>query len=229
MSLKTSSIAAVLGSFAMAGAVHAAPITLAPIANYTADRSWQDIKTTTYTWADANSNNQIDVGENVTFTVNMHKSNWGMHDYDALKIWIDNAPIGGSTLYSQNFIWDFDVSDVNMTSSTYSYKPWNGGDKAFSFNYTFATAGSFDLLASVMCSADLSGLSGWANGQPTQADWDAWAYDVHGPGGSDVYQGETEIYRIKVYEAVPEPSTLALFGLSLVGFAGMRLSRRKRK
>ncbi len=215
-------------SLVAVGAAHAAPITMTATQNYTADRSWQDIKSTSYTWADANSNNQIDVGESVTFSVKMHKSNWGMHDFDALKVWIDNAPIGGSTLYSNSFIWDFDVSNVNMTSNSYSYKAWNGGDKSFSFNYTFATAGDFDLLASVMCSADLSGLSGPADGKPTSADWNAWATDVHGPGGSDVFQGETEIYRIKVYGAVPEPSTLALFGLSLVGIAGMRLAKRKK-
>lgn len=214
-------------------AVQAAPITLSPTANYIADRSWQEIKGTAYSFADANGNNLLEVGETVTFTVTMAKANWGVHDYDALKVWIDQTPYNPSTsaLYTQNFVWDFDPDDSNMWSDTWygrdvSYKPWTGGTKSFSFSYTFADAGVYDLTASVMCSADLSGLVGWADGNPTAADWNAWTRTVHGPNGSQVYQGETEKYKLTVYTPVPEPGTLALMGLGLLG---VLYFRRKKK
>jgi PEP-CTERM motif len=242
--MKTKTLAANVGiaALTLASVVHAAPITMTATQNYTANRTWQDIRSTVYDWADANGNNRVDVGEKVTFTVDMHKTAWGVHDYDALKVWIDTSPINppASTLLTRNFVWDFDVDDSNMTTDRWwnpstrrwedvSFRPWTGGDRFFSFEYTFAAAGTFNLTASVMCSADLSGLSGYANGTPTTADWNAWTQNIHGPGGSRVYQGETERYQLQVYEAVPEPGTLALFGLGIMGFAGYGLSRRRKK
>jgi hypothetical protein len=74
-----------------------------------------------------------------------------------------------------------------------------------------------------MCSADLSGLSGPANGNPTQADWDAWKENVHTLTGWR--QGETEKYQIAVIQQpVPEPKTYAMMivGLGLMGFMARR-------
>jgi len=129
MNMKTAGCLLGIASLAFIGATQAAPITLAAITDYTADMSWQDIKNTSYTWADANGNNRIDVGEAVTFTVDMHKTYWGMHAFDALKVWIDNTPVSppSTTLYTNHFQWDF-ATAASLGNDSYSYKQWTGGD-----------------------------------------------------------------------------------------------------
>jgi plastocyanin len=103
----------------------------------------------------------------------------------------------------------------------YSYKPWTGGDKIFSFSYTFTKAGTYDLLASVMCSRDLSGLSGLADDSPTKADWKAWGENFH--VNRQWLQGEDKTYRLTV-AAVPEPGTYAMMiaGLGMLGAIARR-------
>ena len=178
------------------------------------------------------------MGEKVTFTVDMHKNFWGTHDYDALKVWIDGTPINppATTLRTEQFVWDYNAGIGNYTDGSYSWKPWNGGDKYFSFDYTFSDAGTYDLTASVMCSRDLSGLfyvSGdrW-NDNPSQWDWDAWTQDVHlttkGPWGSPL-QGETERYQLTVAtQSVPEPGSASLMFLGLTCLVGVVGIRRKK-
>lgn len=224
--MRKKSLGLVFGVLSLgAVSVQAAPITLTPVFNPQRDLSWQNIEGTSYSFADVNANNRVDVGETVSFSVVMDKANWGTHDYDALKFWI-YAPGSSTDLFTGTGVWDFDVSDVNM-SQPWSYRPWYGPTKTFTFAYTFASAGDFNLAASVMCSADLSDLVGAMDHNPTQADWDAWTRTAHFV--NPVYQGETEFYKLKVYDApaVPEPGTLALFLLGFVGLAGSRYFRKK--
>ncbi len=199
--------------------------TLTPIATYKGNTTWQNIGGVSYTFTDTNHNGQINVGDTVVFTVDMQKQNWGTHAFDALKVWIDNTPLNppSTTIYTNQFEWNFDPTHNNQQYfgqqyDPYSYRPWTGGDKYFSFAYTFQSAGVFDLTASVMCSRDLSGLVGSANDSPTSSDWNAWNENVHQI--NPYLQGETDRYQLTVASPVPEPRTYAMMlaGLGLMGF-----------
>ncbi len=222
-----------LGAALLAGAIQASPVIMTPVSTNTGNLSWQDINQVSYSLADANGNNQIDVGETVTFTVDMHKQWWGTHDFDALKVWIDGSPLNppSSTLFSQNFIWDYDPTNAHYAPGAwtpYSAKPWTDGNKQFSFDYTFTSVGVFYLTASVICSADLSRLTPWgAFDQPTGSDWAAWTENIHAQ--KPWLQGEDERYRLVVNAPpVPEPGTLALFGIGILGMAGFARSRKRK-
>jgi hypothetical protein len=199
--------------------------------------SWQDIKGTSYSFDDKNHDGKVNVGEEVKFTVDMHKTYWGVHDFDALKFWIDDST--GKNLSTNKFVWDFDTTNANATETWYtytdskgnlvkvddSYKPWTGGDQLFNIYYTFDAVGVFDLVASVMCSADLSTLTGIspAKLKKPNADWSKWHEDFHSMklSKNQWAQGETEKYSLTVVASqVPEPQTYAMLlaGLGLMGF-----------
>ena len=227
------------GCAAVIGLAQAAPTQLTPITDVKGDTSWQNIGGVSYTWADNNHNGQVDVGETVSFVVDMQKKYWGIHDFDALKFWIDNS--SGANLSTNQFRWDFDTTNHNATEITWyrdlnghwvhandTNRPWTGGDKLFTINYTFLTAGVFDLTASVMCSADLSGLTGKSQtALETDNNWDAWHENTHQiyRANNRWLQGETDTYQLTVVQQpVPEPETYAmlLVGLGLLGFTARR-------
>jgi hypothetical protein len=260
---------AVLG-LVQASVVPIATVTPNATATYTqGNTNWQDISKTSYNWADANGNNLIDVGETVHFTIDMHKTYWGTHDFDAMKVWVDNTTLSLNNpvnVLTKNFTWDFDKSNANMTNRNWyknttsgqwkqddTWRKWigtNGGTMSFSFDYTFQDAGTYDLVASVMCSRDLSGLTYWSgatdaqrwNDAPTTNDWNAWTETVHSKklangqyatkgayGG--VLQGETKKYSLTVYKPkkIPEPNSLSLMLFGLSGIAGALFVRRNKK
>jgi hypothetical protein len=191
--------------------------------DYTGNMAWQDIKGTSYTFVDTNGDGQITVGETVTFIVDMHKTNWGTHDFDALKVWIDHTPVNLTPSQSE---WHYDPSNVNQLfygagpADDFSYRPWTGGDKFITFDYLTTAVGVLDLTVSVMCSRDLSWLTPYGEmDKPTAQDWGAWYENIH----RDMWwkQGETEDYQLTVVASpVPEPQTYAMLlaGLGLMGF-----------
>jgi hypothetical protein len=201
-----------IGFVAVTGLAQA--IELTPVSTIPAvSQEWQNIGGTSYTFNDVNGNGQLNVGEKVTFIVDMQKTSWGQHDFDALKFWIDSS---GTNLLTEQFAWDFNGSADNKGDSSFDHLAWNGGDKLFSFDYTFLATGIFNLTADVLCSDDLAKLMHLPQSDALMSlNWDAWQ---HNPTPS-VYQGETKGYTLTVLP-VPEPETYAmlLVGLGLLGF-----------
>lgn len=214
--------------------------------------TWQDIQSISY--VDANKDGTIQTGEKVTFSITMHKQQYGDHDYDVLKVWIDGntllAPVtsDGTLLKDSGYplIWDAGSNGNGNIA--------NGGiTKTFSFDYTFNTTGTHDFAAGVMCSADLARMSGLSltgpdkgpssdpfiidgtkNDAPTTFDWSLWSINAHKDYNLYEYasngwrlQGETERYRIPVTN-VPEPSSFSLIFLGLASLAGSLAFRRKK-
>ena len=198
----------IAGCVAAIGAAQAT--TLTAIDGIKHNTSWQNIASASYTFNDANHDNQLSAGEVLTFTIDMHKNFWGMHAFDALKVWI------GGQVYTGE--WDFSTP---ATLGNPLYQNTGGGaypgpNKSFSFNYTATQdatkANPLDIYASVMCNADLAALY---PGKTIAQEFAAWTYGV------SRYQGEDEHYQVT---PVPEPQTYAmlLVGLGLLGFTVRR-------
>jgi hypothetical protein len=234
-----------ISCLALIGLAQATIVTITPTTSITSGvTSWQDIKSVSYSWSDADNDGLLAVGDMATFSVTMHKTYWGKHDYDALKFWIDKevTPTTVTNVLTSTGTWDFDPTNANATAKwlnnhntpqtwddtwdNYSYKPWTGGDRTFTFNYTFASTGTYDIIQSVMCSADLAKLASPTTGNPSTGDWNAWTQDIHkkNPG----YQGETEKYKLTVKtKKIPEPSSISMILLGLAGLAGFAVSRKR--
>jgi hypothetical protein len=175
----------------------------------------------------------INVGDEVTFEFTVHKTLWGVHTFDALKVWLDEE-----VFYADEWVFGetnntvrIDETNNLKTYSDYSDNPnaWDyknnkslyyaNADSTFSATYTFNDAGEFDLVARVVCSRDLAGSHPGLKSEDYRNDRSVFGKDTQ------YTQGETERLRIRVTN-VPEPSTLILLGLSMFGVAFMRQKRK---
>jgi hypothetical protein len=202
--------------FAAAATTNSAAVTLNASENFIGNRSWQDIASTSYTWADNNGDGRVGVGEEVTFSVNMHKLYDGRHDFDALKFWFGDGTAAATAEWDD---WTRVKSNTNLPDTKVNWT------NTFTFKHTFQSATTFDIFASVTCDFDLSDLTPSKN-VVTQADWDAWTTEYH-KGKNNNRQGETEHYTFTV-TAVPEPETYAMM-LAGLGLMGTIARRRKIK
>lgn len=189
------------------------------------DTSWQNIDKVSY---DAGADGIISLGEEVTFTVTMSKNNWGSHDFDALKFWIQDASTNAYVKTGEEK-WDFNgytdvtkewTDDPLYGDKFFKDKDWTGGTKDFSFTYTFNETGNYNIIQSVMCSRDLSNLVdpiGKGDDIPTVEDWAAW------DPATVVHQGLTRMGTVKV----PEPSTVSFLACGLMSLIGAAFFRRR--
>ncbi len=166
---------------------------------------------------------EIAVGQEVTLKFDMYKKLWGIHDWDAIKVWIDEGKDG--TFDNEDLVyadkWHFLTDAVDdgglggvrgsnnedaMHSDGFSLYE---ADKTKSFYYTttFDDAGEYWLRARVNCNADIRS--------------DMSRMGAYGK----IWQGETEDWKLTV-RSVPEPGVLSLLSIGLLSFVAFRRKKR---
>ena len=157
------------------------------------------------TWGHAD----ITAGQTVKFKFDMYKQEWGRHDFDAIKVWLDWNGDGDFTDLGELILqdlWNF------KSEPGYTYGDGFAGiSKSFYTDLIVpvdAHLGDTWLRAQVVCNADIGNN---LNNLTPDGHW---------------YQGEVEDWKIKI-NPVPEPSTLILLGAGLAGVAFMRKRSRK--
>lgn len=151
----------------------------------------------------------VTTGQTVLFRFDMYKEEWGRHDADYLKVWIDwnhdkDFTDTGETIYQD--AWYF------KTEPGYKYgDDFAGVSKSFYTTVTIpenAIFGETWLRARVVCNPDAGN-----------------NLNALAPTGL-LGQGEVEDWKINV-APVPEPSTMLLLGLGLAGVAWNRRRNKK--
>lgn len=190
----------------------------------------------------------ITEGDLVVFKFDVYKEYWGVHTFDALKVWLDTDQDG---TYNDESVFlkgevDFNRDNPNLPGQQSWYinpgweEPWryqnpvtgvndgtgpdrllSGLDSYFISDAITALAGTLNLRARVTCSDDLAG-AGQQAFPDVPANWDL----LQATG--DIGQGEVEDWQLSVSKKVPEPSSFSLMLVGLLSMGGALFIRRKK-
>jgi hypothetical protein len=192
--------------------------------------SWQDISSITWSTDGTHwGNSALVVGQTVEFKITMHKDLIGNHYADFVKAWIDWNGDGAFDNSSETLLTDYHVANSSSRRSTIAERTDGHSYDFFSSALTLTNAmiGDHFLLTRVTCSDSLlkvgAGSSySWANQwKPAYTGNDSLWYKQNFSPTSAYFQGEAQLVRLTVGNAVPEPGTLALLAAAMVGM-GLR-------
>jgi hypothetical protein len=210
--------------------------TVSPQVPANGNMSWQDIAG--IQWSTDNGatwgNNALYVGQTVEFKITMHKSYDGTHYADLVGAWIDFSGDGDFVDPSEKIFGD--VRLVNNFTGHDNYI-----NKSFDFitggvTLTSAMVGDHFLLSRVTCSDAFMNVYEPSVGKTYNWNdqWASWAtannnaiYKTYMTPDQYYYQGESETRTLSIRNKVPEPSTLALFGVAMLGM-GLRRTQSAR-
>lgn len=196
---------------------------------------WQDISS--IAWSTDNGatwgNSDLSVGQSVEFKFTMHKTNDGRHYGDFIKAWVDFDG-NGQFANSEALLFGYHIVNANPVINDGPGTPVN---QSFSFvsgpiTLTSAMVGEHYLLARVTCSESLlltAGVNGgWENQWATtytenDNDW----YNKNFSPVLAYYQGQAKLIELTVTNNVPEPGTLALLAVAMLGM-GLKRKQEKR-
>ncbi|MCP3875029.1 MAG: PEP-CTERM sorting domain-containing protein, partial [Desulfobacteraceae bacterium] len=174
---------------------------------------------------------QFTVGQEAIFKFTMNKKRWGTHYADHIKSWID---WGGDGFGDAEVILSGYKVLAERNNNKLAATPVASYDFLSYVTFSEEHIGNSWLRARVACSSSL-GYGRYTSNNNWDQDWNYGGKNWN-PGITDelenaftatghLRQGEVEDYKINV-APVPEPSTMALFGLGLISLAGV--ARRKK-
>ena len=195
---------------------------------------WQDISNIQWS-TDGGANwgtSALVVGQNVQFKVTVHKDYVGNHYADFVKAWID---LDGNQTFSDNEAMLFGYKVANSVANKNTVGDRLSGDSFSVVSDSSFVVGTdtkssdFWVLARVTCSESLLAVSGtgkvWGNQWDTNtATTTAPDYRSYFSPTAHLVQGESELVKLTVNNKVPEPGTLALVAVAMLGMGWRRRS-----